>query len=246
VGVAQGWNASLGPYPEQVILDGRYATGSGYGEAKYVCERILATSELETTSIRISQMVGREKNGAWSSYDWVPIMFQSSAALGGLPTASGTISWISPDTVAGVIIDLANYTESYPQALNIINPQPITWNDMVRNIQQAMQLECGIHLPLIPYEDWFSALEHSASSVQDTKDIIRIPAIKLVNFFDHLARKNSEDSQPGETEAFNFPTFSTDKCTTISGTLAAQPPLSKHDIYQWVQYWAKNGILPRV
>lgn len=38
---AQSWNASeKGPYPECVITDASYAVGMGYGEGKYVSERV--------------------------------------------------------------------------------------------------------------------------------------------------------------------------------------------------------------
>jgi hypothetical protein len=30
----------MGPYPEEVQMNARYAVGSGYGESKYVCEHV--------------------------------------------------------------------------------------------------------------------------------------------------------------------------------------------------------------
>lgn len=40
VGVAQGWEQSAGRYPEEVVLDAKFAVGNGYGEGKYVAERV--------------------------------------------------------------------------------------------------------------------------------------------------------------------------------------------------------------
>ena len=41
VGSAQSWNSkSLGPYPEEIVSDPRYAVGKGYGESKYISERV--------------------------------------------------------------------------------------------------------------------------------------------------------------------------------------------------------------
>ena len=37
---AISWDQSRGPYPEEVVLDARYAVGNGYGESKYVAERV--------------------------------------------------------------------------------------------------------------------------------------------------------------------------------------------------------------
>jgi len=40
VATAASWNSSQGPYPEETILDTRFAVGNGYGESKYVSERV--------------------------------------------------------------------------------------------------------------------------------------------------------------------------------------------------------------
>jgi nucleoside-diphosphate-sugar epimerase len=37
---AQSWDQSLGPYPEHVIQDAKFAVGAGYGESKYITERV--------------------------------------------------------------------------------------------------------------------------------------------------------------------------------------------------------------
>lgn len=40
VSVAQAWNRDDGPYPESIVLDAKCAIGMGYGESKYVAERV--------------------------------------------------------------------------------------------------------------------------------------------------------------------------------------------------------------
>jgi nucleoside-diphosphate-sugar epimerase len=41
VASANSWGSSQGPYPEETILDARFAVGNGYGESKYVSERVI-------------------------------------------------------------------------------------------------------------------------------------------------------------------------------------------------------------
>ena len=41
---ALSWDQSLGLYPEEVVMDSKYAVGQGYGEGKYVSERVSLTS----------------------------------------------------------------------------------------------------------------------------------------------------------------------------------------------------------
>ena len=40
VATAASWDSSQGLYPEEPILDARFAVGNGYGESKYVSERV--------------------------------------------------------------------------------------------------------------------------------------------------------------------------------------------------------------
>ena len=42
VASAVSWDSSQGPYPEENILDARFAVGNGYGESKYVSERVFS------------------------------------------------------------------------------------------------------------------------------------------------------------------------------------------------------------
>ena len=109
---ALSWDQSRGPYPEEVVLDAKYAVGNGYGESKYVAERvslpqcsrlalkfslelvsqILNASGLNFASLRIGQITGGHPNGAWATTDWFPIMIKSGLELGALPSAQGVSS----------------------------------------------------------------------------------------------------------------------------------------------------------
>jgi nucleoside-diphosphate-sugar epimerase len=40
IGTTQSWPKEKGPYPEEVQHDAKYAIGTGYGEGKYVSERV--------------------------------------------------------------------------------------------------------------------------------------------------------------------------------------------------------------
>lgn len=49
IGSAHSWDRSQGLYPEEVLLDSSFAVGAGYGESKYVSERVsIATISSET------------------------------------------------------------------------------------------------------------------------------------------------------------------------------------------------------
>jgi nucleoside-diphosphate-sugar epimerase len=50
IGIAQSWDSSLGKYPEEHVMESKYARGFGYGESKYVAERVRCNDhQLPTT-----------------------------------------------------------------------------------------------------------------------------------------------------------------------------------------------------
>lgn len=66
------------------------AVGAGYGESKWVAERLLEVASNQTStptvSVRIGQLSGSEGNGAWNYNDWFPSLVKSSVYLKCMPS----------------------------------------------------------------------------------------------------------------------------------------------------------------
>ncbi|RDB20739.1 Non-canonical non-ribosomal peptide synthetase FUB8 [Hypsizygus marmoreus] len=164
VASAQGWDKETGPFPEEVNLDAAVAVGSGYGEGKYVAERLLAKSGLPVTSFRIGQISGGLPNGAWATSDWVPIFVKSSLALGALPSATGLVSWLPMHAVSKAILDVAFAKNQPPVALNLVHPRPVPWNAVILAVKEALRN----HDPkVVPSREWFAMLEKRAGNASD-------------------------------------------------------------------------------
>ena len=69
-----------------VVSMGSCANGGGYGQGKFVAERVLAASGVEFSSVRVGQVSGGKPRGAWATTDWFPILVKTSLALGALPS----------------------------------------------------------------------------------------------------------------------------------------------------------------
>ncbi|KAJ7123135.1 hypothetical protein C8R44DRAFT_981308 [Mycena epipterygia] len=80
------------PVLESVINDSEVVLGDGYGEAKYIIERLLEMSDARSTSFRIGQICGGPPVGAWSTTEWFPVLVKSSMAMGMFPVFSGAVS----------------------------------------------------------------------------------------------------------------------------------------------------------
>ncbi|TDL25104.1 hypothetical protein BD410DRAFT_697901, partial [Rickenella mellea] len=68
VAVVQGWKEGC-PVPEIFVTDPSVAIGSGYGESKWIAERILEEAGKNTTLapvvVRVGQLCGSTKHGSW-------------------------------------------------------------------------------------------------------------------------------------------------------------------------------------
>ncbi|KAF8955032.1 acetyl-CoA synthetase-like protein [Flammula alnicola] len=244
--VASGisWDRSRGPYPEEVLLDAQYSVGTGYGESKYVTERILSQSGIKATSFRVGQIAGGKPNGAWAITDWVPILVKSSIALNALPSLVGTSSWVPMDGVAQSIIDVALSSES-PAALNIVHPRPVAFNSLASAINDGLVSEGVVSskLPIVPVQEWFSLLESRATGAKD-EDIKQIPAIKLLQFFQATSNADAalRSGQRKGNESGGMAEFSTTKAQGISKTMKELPSIGDAQAHLWVKYWKSAGL----
>ncbi|KIJ66073.1 hypothetical protein HYDPIDRAFT_27271 [Hydnomerulius pinastri MD-312] len=245
IGAAQGWDKTNGPFPEEVQLDASVAVGSGYGESKYVCERILSVSGLSGTSLRIGQICGGP-NGYWATTDWVPIIVKSSLALGALPKASGTASWMPAHEVASAVVDVAFAKEVPPQALNIVNPRPATWNDIVRALRDYLVKRKELKpdgLKLVPFGEWIELVAKRAEGASPN-DLDAVPAIKLLEFLRLLALGGPDPRLPADKQEMGGGTgFSTVKSQRVSESVAGFRAPGCPEVHSWVDYWIKKGFL---
>ncbi|KIM43694.1 hypothetical protein M413DRAFT_443603 [Hebeloma cylindrosporum] len=244
VSSAFSWDQSKGHYPEEVLMESKYAVGNGYGESKYVSERILAQSGLRATSFRIGQISGGRPNGAWATTDWVPILIKSSLNLNVLPAATGVTSWLPSHAVSQTILDVAWSTES-PAALNVVHPRPVAWNSVISSINEAIVQE-GVAptlLPVVDFQTWFFKLEDRAKD-PSPETLTSIPAVKLLDFFRGTVEMDAVLRQQAKkgTETGGLAMFSTSKVQSISETMKTLPSLGPADAQAWVKYWKNAGF----
>ncbi|KAH7912704.1 acetyl-CoA synthetase-like protein [Hygrophoropsis aurantiaca] len=241
---AQSWSRDKGPVPEEIEPDSAVAIGAGYGESKYVAERLVAKCGREATTFRIGQIAGGP-NGAWATTDWYPIIVKSSLALGIFPDAQGYVSWMPAHRVADIIIDAAFAKDKLPATINIIHPRPVAWSTMMGQVRAEFVRMKGLDehaLRMVSFEDWLSELDkriHTATK----QDLDRIPALKLIEYFRKLARSNIEIRASGlmNVEVGGLAAFATDKAQSISPSMRELSPISKGEAEKWVRYWIDSG-----
>ncbi|KAJ8517288.1 hypothetical protein ONZ45_g5504 [Pleurotus djamor] len=152
--------------PDAVIPDARVSLDIGYGEAKYVVERLLASSGLNSCSVRSPQLYLPE----WPTSGWLPLVVKSSLALGQMPEFLGKVEWLPVDYAAKFTVDIALHRgDTLPQAVNIRHPHPVSFLDVLGWIQEAISGYRGqkLALPLVSLASWLKTLRRSGIRTGD-------------------------------------------------------------------------------
>jgi thioester reductase-like protein len=77
---------------ERAVIDPRTSALSGYGERKWVAEQLLCKAYQEQginiTSVRIGQLSGDTRIGAWMTREWITVLVSLGKTLNALPSRS--------------------------------------------------------------------------------------------------------------------------------------------------------------
>ncbi|KAI2626807.1 hypothetical protein GGS21DRAFT_529260 [Xylaria nigripes] len=223
-----------GTVAEQIFTDWTTPLNSGYGQSKFISERLLdaAAREASITSVicRVGQIAGPTSTaGEWSKKEWLPSLIASSKYLGKLPDSLGpqldTIDWIPVDKLGKTLVELAFLPERAHEpntgasVYHTVNPLPTTWKELVPAISR--RLNQGKDMEVVPLGTWIDALRESASR---TEDIASNPAIKLLDFYESLI-----------DPVMTF--LSTEHTVRSSPTLATVGPVGDDLMNNWMTQW---------
>lgn len=157
---------------------------NGYGDAKFVCERILDetlhkhSTRFNIMAVRLGQVAGSSISGYWNENEHLPFLLKSSQTLRVLPKFEGPLSWTPVDAVAAVCADLA-LGGSSAGVYHIDNPVRQPWNKML----PLLALELGIpEKNIIPFKEWIKRVRSFPSEAAPGCDLN--PAKRLVDFLE--------------------------------------------------------------
>ncbi|KAI8945650.1 hypothetical protein F4801DRAFT_114075 [Xylaria longipes] len=223
-----------GTVAEQTYTDWTTPATGGYGQSKFLSERLLDVAareaDIPSAICRVGQVAGPLSTaGQWSKKEWLPSLIASSKYLGIIPDSLGprlsTIDWVPVDRLGKAIVELAirpgrsREPNTGASVYHAINPHHTTWNELLPTVSR--RLNKGKEVEEVSLETWIDALRESASR---TEDIVTNPAIKLLDFFESLV----------DTEA----TFlSTEHTIHMSPTLSSVGPVKDDWMDNWMNQW---------
>jgi acyl transferase domain-containing protein/thioester reductase-like protein/acyl carrier protein/SAM-dependent methyltransferase len=208
---------------------------NGYGEAKWVCERVLDETlhkfpELfRPMVVRPGQISGSSTSGYWNPVEHFAFLVKSAQSLRAWPDLDGVLEWIPVDQCAGVMVDLlkigqAEAPESYP-VYHIDNPVGQQWKDMSPVLGAALGIPPQA---IIPFRAWIKKVRRSPLH-PDTEN----PAARVVDFLDNHF----------ELMSCGGMILDTANAKEHSETMARIGPVSPELARLYVTAWKKMGFL---
>ncbi|KAJ3572833.1 hypothetical protein NP233_g2821 [Leucocoprinus birnbaumii] len=197
------------------------AAGFGYGESKWVaeriCHRVAEVTGLSTSIVRVGQLSGDTVTGRWNVKEWVPALIKLGKAIGSLPSRSETVTWLPVDSAATALLDLFKYSSksSAPCAyVNLVHPSPVNWDVLFKAAANHLKLN------FIGYDDWLDQLRDRkgtfANGTAEASD-------DLADFFlrGHLGDGN----------------FAMEHTLELCSSLKAVQTLDSADVLRYLSFW---------
>ncbi|GAD96178.1 NRPS-like enzyme, putative [Paecilomyces variotii No. 5] len=229
------------PVPESIIHDLESPENLGYGESKYIGERLVeaysASTGVANAVLRVGQIAGPvlSTTGFWNKQEWFPSLIASSKYLGILPVSlgtMGTIDWIPVDLMASIITELSVQGGRKPTSplsvYNLVNPRPAQWSSLLPAVQE--HLGGPAKVKVVALSEWIRELEKSAALNHGyiTDDN---PAVKLLAFYKSLL-KSEENGESMATSLYQVTGLEKD-----SSVARYLQPVSADWIRLWIDQW---------
>ncbi|KAJ5811852.1 hypothetical protein N7474_008153 [Penicillium riverlandense] len=226
------WTPNMAPaVPEVPIENSAVVLPQGYGESKYVAERICLEASrrcrMETTIYRVGQIAGpTTASGQWNQHEWIPAIIATSKALGQVPNWLGgrEVDWIPVDTLSSIMGEIVNTQSTNPSedlcsVFHLTNPSRVPWSSLIPIIQKKYAVEP------VELAAWIGKLENIRNPT-DT-EVRKKPALKLLGFYRALLDKTSALSVVLDVR----------RAQEASATMRSLGPISVHLMLNWLQQW---------
>ena len=207
---------------------------SGYGEAKWVCERMLDEtlhkypSLFRAMVVRPGQIAGSSKSGFWNPVEHFAFLVKSAQSLRVWPDLDGVLQWVPVDHCAGIAADLILYQNgpSHP-VYHVDNPVGQQWKQMSPVLARALDIPAD---SMVPFKSWIKRVRTSPM-VPETEN----PA----------ARPGMVDFLSGNFERMSCGglILDTEKAKEHSITMANEGPVSPALATKFVDAWRGMGYL---
>ena len=204
---------------------------NGYGDAKFVCERMLDETLhphpdlFRTMTVRLGQVAGSKTSGYWNHMEHLSFMIKSAQTLRAFPDLGGLLSWTPVNDVAAIMADLL-LSDSTPHPFyHIDNPVRQPWREMTPLLADLLGIPRD---RIVPFEEWIRRVKGYPGLMEWEN-----PAQKLVGFLEEDFVRMSCGGVLLETE----------RTREHSATMRGVGPVGADVVERYVRAWREGGYL---
>jgi thioester reductase-like protein len=252
VGNYHNTKESLNSIPETILHDPETPSPMGYGESKYIAERLLDYAEqkfhITTGAARVGQIAGTAENPrGWNRQEWFPSLVLSSKFLGALPETLGFggndaegIDWVPIDQLVDVLIELAiglgnKAGDPGMRVFHPIHPAPTSWKSLLPIVRESLTSEDGSQIEVVSFLEWVKRLrgtselgEEDLGGKKHEEMIHKNPGVKLLDFYEGLLLED------GLSKSLKMETKETLESSSL---LRELKPIQKEWLQGWIKGW---------
>ena len=223
------WSGNVNVPEERTTIES--VLSNGYGDAKFVCERMLDETlhkypdQFRIMAVRLGQVSGSKTSGYWNPAEHFSFLVKSSQTLKALPDLDGLLSWTPVNDVAATLGDLLLADNTPHPIYHIDNPVRQPWGNTIPVLADALDIP---RKNVIPFDEWVKRVRNFPGSVD-----LDNPAAKLIGFLEGDFIRM----------ACGGLLLDTTNSREHSKTLANVGPVSEDTARKYIQAWKKMGFL---
>ncbi|OJJ48921.1 hypothetical protein ASPZODRAFT_1354781 [Penicilliopsis zonata CBS 506.65] len=230
------------PIPESIMMDTSAPAPMGYGESKYIAERILDYAaqklHMNVKIARVGQVAGPiHSAGTWNKWEWLPSLVISSLHVGALPDSlslsPSQVDWVPIDTLAEVLVELLLGSTPASKAetatvFHIVNPYVTTWAALLPTL--VATLERSSHgkkkIEIVSLKAWLQIIKADAEANRSDveKMLERNPALKVLSIYETFSTQEA-------------PRFESERAKRASQTLREMEAIKPEWMDKWCEGW---------
>lgn len=159
-------------YEQDPIAQGNGLSG-GYAQSKWIAEQLVnlaAARGLPTCIYRPGMVTGQSQNGIANPKDLMSRFLAGMIQLQTAPQLELAIDMTPVDYLSQAIVYLSRQAESQGKAFHLVNPNPLTLNNLVHELRQF-----GYSINQVPYQQWQTILNKKWNALSPLAQVITAP-----------------------------------------------------------------------
>jgi amino acid adenylation domain-containing protein/thioester reductase-like protein len=232
ISVVGDGNSGVQIVREQVSLDNLKMPSKGYGQSKWVAEKLVAIARergLPVSIYRPGTISGHSETGACNTSDHIYRMIKGCIQLGSIPNQDIHLDLSPVDYVSQAIVHLSMQKESLGKTFHLVNPQPLPLREMV-NCMRSL----GYPIERVSDNQWRSQLFNAGNSPDNA-------LYPLLSIFSEEVSDRASDSQSQDSSIQQFDCQNT--LTGLAGTSIVCPAIDTNLLSTYFSYLIQTGFL---